>query len=407
MIRPITQLSGLLETTVTVHDKMPRKIRSSSPEPRPPTQKVSEVSNPGSADVLNDTPISKNAPKTLINKIMKVHTEKAVSGNLENTRLGILDAIDGVFPTGNDLYRDQGRKLEQVEESDETETINISQLKTDSTLKIATLINNSVCLNAVVDTAAQVTILSDKIYCGLDPKPGVKKHVVLQTAGRQLKITGHVVGPLAIKLGKGVYTEDVIVAPIQDDMLLGLDFMLKHDVSINLPRAHVLLGGEEIPMVINQSTEPSHVSRVCVEKRTVIPPNSVKLVPCKSDINSQFLLEPIEDTRAVIPRTLHSGKGQLHICALNPSDRYILLKKGDYMGNAHEVTLATPANEGWTRVRQITENPEDKESTAEPAVPNQLQEVLTKAKGNLTPDQFQQVEGLLREYQDVHKMITT
>ncbi len=121
-----------------------------------------------------------------------------------------------------------GTTLEHLAELDETEVINVNQLRTDSTLKVATILNNSISLGAVVDTAAQVTILSDKIYEELDPKPRVKKQIVLQTAGRQLKITGHVVGPLTIQLGRKDYTEDVIVAPIQDDMLLGLDFMLKH-----------------------------------------------------------------------------------------------------------------------------------------------------------------------------------
>ncbi len=227
---------------------------------------------------------------------------------------------------------------------------------------------------------------------------------MLQTAGRQLKITGHVVGPLTIKLGRNDYSEDVIVAPIQDDMLLGLDFMLKHGLSINLPGAKIILGEEEIPMIINQSEKPSKVSRITVTKRSVIPPNSVRLVPChNSQPSTQFLFEPKQDSEIVVPRTLHYGHEEPHICAINLSNKNVVLKRGLCMGNGHEVTLATPVNEGWCQVRQTctTEEPDDTGAAAESDFPAVLQQVLDKAQGNLTTEQLSRLANLLKQYQDV------
>ncbi len=195
---------------------------------------------------------------------------------------------------------------------DAEEIVKVSQLHTDSTLKVSTRINGTIDLEAVVDTAAQVTILSDKIYAKLRPQPRVKKKIVLQTAGRQLKITGHVVGPLTLKLGEREYVDDVIVAAISDHMLLGLDFMRKYGVSIKLPEAHITIGDEQIPLVMDQRPVPARVSRVTVDRRTVIPPTL------------------LDWFRATLRPMLSLCWSQISILALWYRERYIL-EKGSHM----------------------------------------------------------------------------
>ena len=66
-----------------------------------------------------------------------------------------------------------------------------------------------------------VTIVSDTVYREMKPNPPCLKVVALQTVGRDIKMD---VGPVSLKLGNTTFPEVVHVAPIQDDMLLGLDF---------------------------------------------------------------------------------------------------------------------------------------------------------------------------------------
>ena len=47
-----------------------------------------------------------------------------------------------------------------------------------------------------------MTINSDSIFRELQPKPPYLKKVILHTAGRDLRMDGFVVGPVALKLGK-------------------------------------------------------------------------------------------------------------------------------------------------------------------------------------------------------------
>ena len=79
-----------------------------------------------------------------------------------------------------------------------------------------------------------MTIISDSIFRELQPTPPYLKKVILHTAGRDLRMDGFVVGPVALKLGEIIFPYSVYVAPMKEDMLFGLDFMLRHGVDIKL-----------------------------------------------------------------------------------------------------------------------------------------------------------------------------
>ena len=80
-------------------------------------------------------------------------------------------------------------------------------------------------LQAVVDTAAQVTLVSEEFYKSLDPAPPICKEVVMNTAGKGMQMNGYIAGPFQVVLGTHLFTVEIYVAPIEEDMLLGLDFL--------------------------------------------------------------------------------------------------------------------------------------------------------------------------------------
>ena len=53
-------------------------------------------------------------------------------------------------------------------------------------------------VNGIVDTASEVTILSDKFYDSLPTKPDVIKEITLYTAGRDLSMKGFLLEPIEI-----------------------------------------------------------------------------------------------------------------------------------------------------------------------------------------------------------------
>ena len=220
------------------------------------------------------------------------------------------------------------------------EDITICQLRSSSMLRVPVAVQGKM-LQAVVDTAAEVTIISDHVFRELEPKPPCLKKVILHTAGRDMKMEGFVVGPVALQLGKSKFPEAVYVAPIQDDMLLGLDFLLRHGVDIKLDDLCLDFRGkgESVKIEVERNaTKESKVAKVMIEKTVKVPPNSVLRLQCKiTDRLTDYVIEPEDDLKVIMPRTLHSAGSKPKVCLVNVTDSYIKLKRNQLVATAFPV----------------------------------------------------------------------
>ena len=120
---------------------------------------------------------------------------------------------------------------------------------------------------AVVDTAAQVTIISDLVFNSLKRKLENIRDVKLLTAGRDLAFSGRVVGPVRLKIGERWYTENVYLAPIDQKMLLGLDILRDRGQAIlDMGSGVLFFDGMRISLDVDSAGECPKVSRVTVAK---------------------------------------------------------------------------------------------------------------------------------------------
>jgi hypothetical protein len=103
-------------------------------------------------------------------------------------------------------------------------------------------------LQAVVDTAAQVTLVSEEFYKSLDPAPPIRKEVVMNTAGKGMQMDGYIAGPFEVVLGTHQFSVEIYMAPIEEEMLLGLDFLEANGVSLHLKEKELQIAGDVIPM---------------------------------------------------------------------------------------------------------------------------------------------------------------
>ena len=147
----------------------------------------------------------------------------------------------------------------------------------------------------MVDTAAEVTIISDSLYRRLCPKPHLVQNVTLHTASKNLDMVGYVVVPVSLQLGSRVYSIHVYVAPIEDDMLLGLDLIGTNGVTLNLKDSMLTIGLEQISMSKGGANgKCPTIAKVCISKRAVVPPNYAKMMQCTvSETLAEFRVEPI------------------------------------------------------------------------------------------------------------------
>ena len=78
---------------------------------------------------------------------------------------------------------------------------------------------------AVVDTAAQVTLVSEEFYKLLDPAPPIHKEVVMNTAGKGIQMEGYIAGPFEVVLGTHQLSVEIYVAPIEEEMASNLTIL--------------------------------------------------------------------------------------------------------------------------------------------------------------------------------------
>ena len=135
-------------------------------------------------------------------------------------------------------------------------------------------------LDGVVDTGADGTIINSKF---IDITQFEAEPVALKGLEPNRLITGHRIKDVPINLGGRTYRWDLYVAPIADDFLLGLDFMIAYKVDPLISRNVLMVGGIEVPATLKRgsSGQQQGIGRVQVSKRTVVPPSM--RMECKVD----------------------------------------------------------------------------------------------------------------------------
>jgi hypothetical protein len=213
-------------------------------------------------------------------------------------------------------------------------TITIKQLGVTSMFRVELQVNKTKVM-AVVDTETEVTTISDKLYESLPSKPKSKRHTMMHGAGRDMKMKTFIIGPVNIGIGSRIYPSDIYVVPIDDDMLLGLDFLYKYIVILDCSKNKFVINGENLPMDYGKAKNVPEMSKVTVPGKTVIPLNSVIHINGKmsSQIENYFI-EPDSDIPVMIPMHMYANQTNPRLCLVNASDRYYTIRKDTVVGEA-------------------------------------------------------------------------
>ena len=284
----------------------------------------------------------------------------------------------------------------------EQECVTVCQLQSVSQFSLEVQVAEKT-VDAVVDSGAQVSIISEKLYNSLQNPPKKLRMVKLQTAGKQLSMQGFIAGPVKIKIGDQWYTEEIHVAPIQQDMLLGFDILVHRGKSIiDMAQGTLMFDGQILHLNMEDSHGAPHIAKVTVIKRQVIPPNSVVRVKCHLQREMpDYIIEPVEDAKMLIPKILRAAGTDPVLCVLNPTDRYRLLKKGSQIAKAYPIVeIMADDTQGADEIRaaQVETNTN---FSHEAKMPEHLQKLYEESKEHLSEDQCNKLAQLLIEFQDV------
>ena len=316
------------------------------------------------------------------------------------------------------------------------EIVTIMQTHPSRSYKVKLTVQGEV-VNAVVDTAAEGTLISDRVFDQFKVKPPVIRNCKLATAGRELLMKAFVVGPVKIKLGDTLYHEVVYVAPIDDDMLLGFDFLKKHGARLDMRRNELEVGDKIIGLQLGEPLPEPRVARVSVDKRRVIPPNSVAKVKCKlsRELSTDYILQGEPSTKYLVPRSVHTNGSNTVACVMNITDNFIVMKKGMDLGTAtefdsevmelseedEEVNVSegthSPCGNASTEGVDVNEaesspcgkasvdaeilNIQEENSSPGGNIPDHIKLMVDNSKDHLSEEQVQELTECLMEFQDV------
>ena len=305
--------------------------------------------------------------------------------------------------------------VEGKQKTAESQKISVHQVRAGSSFVQVSI--GSMKINARIDSGAEITILSSKIYDSLKKAPAKIKAVDLKMADNDTVMKGFVIQPLKMRLGNQCFSERLYVASIGDDMLLGHDLLHHLGVCLDWQTETMMLNGERIPLTTTFKDSRVTVARVSISKRTVVPPNSVVRLTCKlnTKMKEDYVIEPVDELKLLMPRTVCTAESEPVVCLVNPSDSWKTLKKGTVIGSATkdvtfpEEDIGSDVSFSNTRpnVSQVSQqaNEERDESSKsfeqEREIPEHLKKLYDASIGNLDAEQQQKLKQLLCDYPDV------
>ena len=306
----------------------------------------------------------------------------------------------------------------------ETASSNIREVtfnRADSGLSIVIPVKiNNTPVHAVVDSAAQVTVLGNKFFNMLNNPPKIEEHVKLKGAGHDHHMTAGYAKDVCIQIGGQVYKWNVYVAPITDDFILGLDFMVMHKAVVDLEHNTFAIDHHQISAILkkNKSGETYQVSRVFLKNSVVIPPYSVALAESQLDnlLDDTYLLQPRGKQKTLVPYSVlkpqPNQKGM--VCLVNDTNSQVTLKEKTYIGTAEAIDSVSSQEEDGSleefmvrSVKVMNSSTEEDMLDIVNTIPAHLRDLYSRSVENVTQAQKKLIANTLIEFEDVFSKTDT
>lgn len=206
----------------------------------------------------------------------------------------------------------------------------------ERTLYIPVVVSGITSL-AVVDTAAQASVINRSLFEQIVPRPKLIDELTLKGIGESSEIPARLAERVTICTGKTTVEWNMLVADITDNIILGLDFLEHQKVIINLSDCSINMKGEKInSRLLSNDDELVKIYRIRAAKRSVVPPHSDKVLHLEFDVEpkTDIVLQPTNFMKGLlIPNLLCKGDNLAPVLLKNPTNNFVTIKKGYPIGS--------------------------------------------------------------------------
>ena len=224
-----------------------------------------------------------------------------------------------------------------IEPNDHEECICINRLS-GSSITIECRINNEP-ITAIVDTAANVTVLSEKVHNNMEMKLPIIKQVSMRAAGENMSFKAQKTDKVSIKLNNIETYRNIFIAPINDTMLLGFDILHELNAHIDVKLGEVTCKAPEKEGEIISPTNIRSILEeieggqipVILQENVLLKENSETILPVyipNQTLTSQCIYyEPAKGFPALVARSVYTNCVTINTCFVNNSNQPVKLSK--------------------------------------------------------------------------------
>ncbi|MCG8032936.1 MAG: DDE-type integrase/transposase/recombinase, partial [Candidatus Thiodiazotropha taylori] len=259
---------------------------------------------------------------------------------------------------------------------------------------------HGVGITALIDSGATATMISDTVYNKL---PLQKRPLLSPVGSRMVAANGEEVsttgfGDFTFSFNGRQFSLPVIVANVNAEAVLGLDFMQKFSFSLNAKECTLNTADLTINCFMKGKMG---CYRIAAAETVSIPSNNEILVPGSIvgkgiHLEKTGIIEPYEQLmerkNILSGRVLTKANEKVPVRLMNPTNSPVVIRKGTIIGT-------------FEPVDDIKENQnQQNERGAKQELPAQLQELLAKSSKHLDKAQKNKLKETLMSYQDVFAM---
>ncbi len=247
--------------------------------------------------------------------------------------------MDSVKLSHENVMSNQGTQIEDNDVKVSAVTSDSQSDGKDWTMLVSITIGNKT-IPAVVDTASQATLINEELFSELNLTCDEGQSISIRGVGQASKMKAKLVKEVTMQIGTQTLQNDLLVAPIVDKCILGLDFLKQNKALIDLDGNMLVLNNELIPASWkrNQAGEQISVCRVELHSKVKIPPHSVMVTQCKLDRPTLMdcVIEPYHPNPAIcMPRVVVKSDADnepVPVCIINNSDVHVTLHANELIG---------------------------------------------------------------------------
>ena len=215
--------------------------------------------------------------------------------------------------------------------------------ESDRCTLVVNLTINTEDVEAVVDSGAQVSVLSKGFYDSLSDKPPIAEKIRLKGASASGVMIASRIDDVCVGLCGVRNKQSMYVADINDKCILGLDYLKTNKAVIDLDKGVLTLGDMRITGKYKYPYGNSvPLYRVRLTSKTHLWPNSVSRTLVKVETNGDgpvMVQARNGNERYLMPNTILTLGGSGSDYLMNDSDEHVHMTAGTEVGVAQDVLV--------------------------------------------------------------------